>query len=401
MISAGLNALAGKRVLLLQGPVGPFFKRFARLLHQQGAQVFKVNFHLGDWLYYPTGAVFYRGTEEVWPQWLRERLLEWRIDVAFLFGDMRPVHQAAHQVVTDLGIDLGVFEEGYLRPDHVTLERHGVNANSVWAGKFPAEPGADSTSVSTVALGSTYWHMVRYGFVYFTAGAASRVFFPHYQHHRPLSFLEALPWLRSVWRKYKYRWLERRVQGRLTQKNTRPYFLVPLQVFNDFQVTHHYGKGDVCAFLEDVVASFAEHAPKDALLVIKHHPMDRGYCDYTRLVKRLVKDFGLQDRIFYIHDQHLPTLLDHARGVVVINSTVGLQAIRHGVPTCACGKAMYDLPGLTYQGELNDFWREAQSAAPDAALSQRYVRNLIAHTQINGSFYKAIRHPKARAGLMW
>ena len=53
------------------------------------------------------------------------------IDLVFLFGDCRPIHRAAHDVATAMGIDVGVFEEGYLRPDFITLERHGVNGNSL------------------------------------------------------------------------------------------------------------------------------------------------------------------------------------------------------------------------------------------------------------------------------
>ena len=52
MLDRGLDQFKGKRVLLLQGPVGPFFTRWAEDLRQAGAQVFKVNFNAGDWFYY-------------------------------------------------------------------------------------------------------------------------------------------------------------------------------------------------------------------------------------------------------------------------------------------------------------------------------------------------------------
>lgn len=62
MLSRGLEQFKDKRVLLLQGPVGPFFKRLAADLRGAGAQVHKVNFNAGDWLFYPRGAIAYRGT---------------------------------------------------------------------------------------------------------------------------------------------------------------------------------------------------------------------------------------------------------------------------------------------------------------------------------------------------
>jgi hypothetical protein len=127
--SDGWASYAGRRVLLLQGPVGPFFKRLARDLRRAGALVWKVNFHAGDQVFYP-GGVTWRGPMAQWPAWLEARLAAWRIDCVLLFGDCRPVHQAARTVCQRRGVPVGVFEEGYLRPDHVTFEWGGVNANS-------------------------------------------------------------------------------------------------------------------------------------------------------------------------------------------------------------------------------------------------------------------------------
>jgi capsular polysaccharide export protein len=175
---------------------------------------------------------------------------------------------------------------------------------------------------------------------------------------------------------------------------------VPLQVHNDAQVHVHSRFHSVDAFISHVVFSFAAHAPADTTLVIKHHPMDRGYHDYTRLIKRLARSHGIEERILYIHDQHTPTLLDHARGVVVINSTVGLSALHHGRPVKVCGDAIYDMEGLTYQGELDHFWTQAGENPINRELFERFQSYLIEHTQLNGSFYKRLDVPWARAGVV-
>lgn len=62
MLAGGLNQFCGKRVLMLQGPLGPFFGNLMTDLQAIGAQVFKVNFNAGDWLYSPSG-LNYRGNE--------------------------------------------------------------------------------------------------------------------------------------------------------------------------------------------------------------------------------------------------------------------------------------------------------------------------------------------------
>jgi len=401
MIYEGLQAFTGKRVLLLQGPVGPFFARFAADLRAAGAQVFKVNFNAGDWLFYRCDAMNYRGTMEAWPAWLEERLRTLRIDTVFLFGDCRPVHRAAHAVASALGLEIGVFEEGYVRPDYITLERSGVNGYS----GLPRVPEAYREDrplpQSTHPVGNAYWSMVRCGFWYFTAGALGKPFFPHYAHHRPLALSEALPWVRSVWRKQWYRWKERGAQARLTGALAGRFFLVPLQVFNDAQVRVHAQIEGVDRFIETVLHSFARHAPADTLLVFKHHPMDRGYRSYSRLIRRLARAAGIEHRVLYIHDQHLPSLLDHARGVVVVNSTVGLSALHHGAPTKVCGRALYDMPGLTFQGPLEAFWTAARRAKPDAGLYRRFRNHLVARTQVNGSFYRPCAGVPNATGVAW
>ena len=121
---------AGKRVLFLQGPVGPFFWNLAKDLRHHGADVFKFNFNAGDWLFFPRSAQAFKGKFSEWPAVLEAFIAQQRIDVILLFGDCRPIHTCVRGIAQELGCALGVFEEGYLRPNHVTFEPVGVNGNS-------------------------------------------------------------------------------------------------------------------------------------------------------------------------------------------------------------------------------------------------------------------------------
>ncbi len=401
MLDRGLAQFNGKRILLLQGPVGPFFWRLAKDLRQAGGEVHKVNFNAGDWFFYPSGAFNYRGTMAEWPAWFETLIGDLGIDIVLLFGDCRPIHQAAHAIALRYGLEIGVFEEGYIRPDYITLEPFGVNGYS----RLPrsAEHYQDDPPARLVkrTVGNTYWFMVWYSFWYFAMGALGKPWFRHYRHHRPLTLWEGLPWLRSVWRKQWYFITERGIQKRLVAEWNQRYFLIPLQVYNDSQITVHTDMAGIGHFIEAALHSFAQHAPADTLLVFKHHPMDRGYSNYAKLIRRLARDNDIADRVLYIHDQHLPTLLDHARGVLVINSTVGLSALIHGTPTKVCGKALYDFPGLTYQGELDRYWDEAPNTVPDQRLLNRFLQHLVARTQLNGSFYRRLKLEGSHAGLVW
>jgi capsular polysaccharide export protein len=163
---------------------------------------------------------------------------------------------------------------------------------------------------------------------------------------------------------------------------------VPLQISGDSQVMQHSKYVSVADFVCRVVESFAAHAPRNTTLVVKHHPLDRGYHDYSALAADLAEKYGLQDRLICIHDQHLPTLFDHMLGAVVINSTVGFSALSHGAPVKTCGLAIYDIQGLTFQKSLDEFWSEAQNCRPDPELFARFRAYVIDQTQIAGSFYK-------------
>lgn len=400
MLERGLEQFAGKRVLLLQGPVGSFFTRFSKALRNTGAEVLKINFNGGDWLFFPRGATNYRGTMAEWPAWFRGFVISRQIDVVFLFGDCRPIHRAAHTIATEFGLEIGVFEEGYIRPNYITLERYGVNGHS----RLPREAASYRQPLPAVPdeveLGRTYWPMVWCGFRYFLAGALGKLFFPHYRHHRPLSLMEAWPWARSVWRKQWYRIVESGITSSLTQQYSGRFYLVSLQVFNDAQVTEHSDFSSVEQFIIHVLQSFAQHAPRETILVFKHHPMDRGYKDYGTLIRRESNAAGCGGRVWYIHDQHLPILLVAARGVVVINSTVGLSALSHGTPTKVCSRAIYDIPDLTYQGSLDEFWG-VDDSAPDMTIYHNFHQHVVTRTQLNGSFYKPLAGSNTVAGLIW
>jgi capsular polysaccharide export protein len=180
---------------------------------------------------------------------------------------------------------------------------------------------------------------------------------------------------------------ERGIHVELVSTLSGKYFLVPLQVHNDAQLFYHSQYNSIEQFIREVINSFATCAPLDTYLVIKHHPMDRGYRDYSNMLQSLADSYKVNGRLYYIHDRHLPTLLKHAKGVVLINSTVGLSALYHDVPLKVCGRAVYDMAGLTFTGTLNDFWQQAQSSRSDRKLFKHFYSYLIHQTQLNCSFY--------------
>jgi hypothetical protein len=73
------------------------------------------------------------------------------------------------------------------------------------------------------------------------------------------------------------------------------------------------------------------------------------------------------------------------RAVVTVNSTVGGLALARGLPVIALGRAVYDIPGLTHQGEFAEFWNAPKP--PEADLFDAFRRVVAARCLIPGSFF--------------
>ncbi len=390
-----------RRVLLLQGPIGPFFRRFADDLEDRGVAVTKVNFSPGD-------AAFYRGRDVIafkqpmarWPEFLRDLLAERRIEAVFLFGDCRPHHRRAVEICNERGIPVWVFEEGYLRPDYVTMERGGVNGNS----SLPKDPdfyrraAADLPELSPPApVGATFAVSALYAAVYSWSLTLFGWRYPHYRHHRNYNALrQGYYWGRGLGRKWRFRLRERGLLDGFRGERSGRYFFVPLQVHCDAQL-YHSRFSSMEEFMEEIVATFAANAPADCQLVLKHHPADRPYREYGRFLRDLAARHGIAERLVYVHDLHLPTLLKNARGTVTMNSTVGLSSLYHKTPVKVLGNAVYDLPGLTCQRSLADFFRDPGEF--DESLYHAFCRWLLESNQVNGSIYKRLPGTGTRTGL--
>ena len=399
-----LHAFKNKRVLLLQGPVGPFFKRFAQDLQLLNSRIFKINFNGGDEFFYPDGERFVAKMVDL-EAFIYKYIQKHRIDIIVMFGDCRTIHIEAKKAAQRQNIEVFVFEEGSLRPNHITLESQGVNGYSPLPkdarNYLLSHLQQDIAQPTITDVGKTFWHAAAWAALYYIAASLRRYRYPNYIHHRPLTIKEGLPWLRGTVRKWLFKAKEHGIETTLTQQRSNQYFLVPLQVHNDFQITQHSRFNSIEHFIETTLTSFAQYAPTDTWLIFKQHPFDRGYNDYSQYIRNLGSSLGISSRVIYIHDQYLPALIEHARGVIVINSTVGLSAVSQLRPVKVCGEAIYNIPYITAQVSLDEFWSQANQLQPDEAHVHQYIHYLSKHTQHNGSFYRKIKNCQHSTGVLW
>lgn len=345
--------LAGKKYLLLQGPMGPFFNDVANWLETLEREAVNVVFNGGDRFYCRNRPYLtFTQTPKEFPGWLKETWKDYPFDTILCFGDCRPLHQAARAWAKAKGIRFLAFEEGYLRPHFITVEEGGVNAYSPlprdpdFYRHLPDMPPAEVQPLKPSA-GRRYIHATWY----YLVGWRYRHEFARYRHHKSFSpWYEAQCWVRAWWRKQWYGFKQRNVLETLQTTLDQRYYLAILQVYNDSQIRNHSPYADVRDYINDVIFSFSRKAPLSHVLVIKHHPMDRGHRLYGPLIKQLSKKYGVTSRVVYVHDLPMPELLTHAKAVVTINSTAGISALVHNKPLKVMGRALYDIKGLTYQG---------------------------------------------------
>lgn len=379
-----------RRFLFLQGPCSPFFSTLGQALRNAGHEVQRVNFNAGDsWQWNNGNAFYYRKSVDKLEAWYAHLLdREAHTDIV-LFGDHRPVHRPAVLLAQRRGIRVHVFEEGYFRPYWVTLELNGVNAHSqlprdpAWYRRIgPRIPDYDNGMSFPPAFSSRVWHDV----VYHVAGIRNPITYPGYRTHSPvLAHTEYASYLRRGLTLANVKRQNLAAIQSLIYART-PFWLVPLQLGSDAQIRHHSPFNSMRHMLEVTMDSFARMCRPDAVLVIKNHPLDTGQDEHARVITQIRDRIGLKkERVLYLETGPLPALLNHARGVVTVNSTVGGSALVHGRPLIALGNAIYDMPGLTYQGSLDTFWRYTKQ--PDQRLFKWFRNTAIHCTQINGGLY--------------
>ncbi len=393
-----------KSCLFLQGPHGPFFRELGRELAARGNKVLRVNFNGGDWLnWHGSDAISFLGKQTEWQAYVEHLYHKYQITDLFLYGDCRSLHQIAILQAKQMGIEIHVFEEGYIRPSWITYERNGVNGNSDLmtdpellfeaSGSLPEDSFEDTEKIGP----STRW-ILRYCVHYYFFKALLHYKYRNYIIHRPYRpYQELLGTLGSLLRSplSLYRTFRRRKNLFSTGHS---FNLVCLQLDSDAQMRVHSDYLSMANFINEVLRSFAKHAPKNRFLVFKRHPHDSGLIPYETIVRLEAYSLGIRERIRFLYTGSLPELIKSSEGVVLLNSTVGTSSLHHGKPTIVMGRAIYDHPGLTWQGGLDRFWVEA--APPINEMYKVFRQTLFHKALVRGGFYSPLGRKLALHGVI-
>lgn len=392
-----------RKILIVQGDWETGMSRLALDLADAGHAVGKVVFCAPDLVYRLKGIATHTFRDEIgaFDVWLRELVAAEGYDGFFLYNHYRPYNQIAWNVAHELDLSCHVFELGLIRPncvmvfsrDRMPIEAVPAEWRQLLAGaprpvtlETPPELCQVSTPVKMAAFCAN-----------FLLSRFTAPLFPNFVDQRSM----------ELWHHFKHgmihlwRYIERsrdsEYDALFSGELAGRYYAVPLQVHSDTQIHRCSDFKSIEQFIKLVVRSFENHAPADAMLVFKVHPMDRGYKDYTDLIAGLNSRLG--GRLLYVDRVHLPTLLEYARGVVNINSSVGISALVHHKPVIALGRAVYDLPELTFQGELDDFWTQAQPPRPQRV--KDFLNLLLAMNQGRGTLSQRCFDVPNRCRIRW
>jgi capsular polysaccharide export protein len=384
----------GPRIVMLQGPVGSFFRRAQDHLTASGFDVWRICFNAGDRMCSRGDKLMnFSGSPESWRSWFTGIINENGFDAVVLFGSERIIHRVAIECAEQCGIPVLCLEEGYIRPGYVTMEIGGNNWRSPLAGQLPPAEFSSPRSAGPKALPSpgSFSAMAWGAFQYFTVRAListpgeRRLF--HKQKRTLVS--EGFYWVKNYYRKFAHVGRNYRISERLLEHHDKRFFIVPLQVHDDTQLGRAANSWNNQKLILKTIVSFARNAPADHQLVFKIHPMERGHTRDWNFIRQVSMLNDVKDRVHVLDGGSLSLLTRHSAGMITINSTSGLSALHHGVPLAVMGQALYrhkDLAFCVEKGmDLDKFWTDGFVATE--TVRHRYLSWIHHECLAGGDFY--------------
>lgn len=387
--------LSAKRILLVSAPFGPFAHVFADELRRRGATVTRMLFSAGDALWWGSRrhARAFKGSAEAWAEAVVEETAGFT-DI-LVFGESNPYNSAVLSRISEIRGRVWVLENGYFRPNWITLERNGVNGNSSLPRSRAPYESARATVEEAAPVGLILpFHVLNISF-HHLAHIPGKWFFPNFRFPYANSFSDqgwSHAW--SFVQKKILRINRNRFRPELEQ---RPYFLACLQRDGDHQLVAYSEFKTNEQFLEYVIGSFARHGPRNTYLLVKNHPLDSGLGHLRRVTADIAQRHEVGSRVVFIDDANFNSLSRTSLGVVVNNSTAGLTALGQSIPVKVLGQSIFNIDGLADQKPLDAFWQTP--VPPDLALFEQFRAYVIAHTQVAGSFH-APRHIRPTASRL-
>jgi capsular polysaccharide export protein len=259
-------------------------------------------------------------------EWFKQRFAEEQTDVCLVFSDVRPFSLAAQTAARELGVVCLFFERGAFRFSTASLSTQGLNSRFSLREAEGSISG-DSALTMDVLRRRAPEPWLRLRFAWFMArnylACAWQADRSRIQHKRyaigPYLRLAVAQW----WTAHHDVSADTRDLALLPG---RPVVVVPLQLETDSQLVLHSpfrGNQEFIGFVSERVRTVCPTAE----LVFKRHPMDT--CRYR------LPHGG------HWYAGNIARLYDRAPVVVCVNSTVGFDALIHGMRVICFAPSFY------------------------------------------------------------
>jgi len=169
-----------------------------------------------------------------------------------------------------------------------------------------------------------------------------------------------------------------------------PFLFVPLQVPKDTQLRLFGGEFKSVDVFVSSLASAASSLPDGWHLRLKEHPSTQVS------VVEAIRAAGTS-RIWLDNDTDTFVQVAASRGVVTVNSSVGMQAFYFDKPVVVCGQTFWAIPGLATPapdlGSLKDVLAEAETLGFDADARDAFM------TYLSSVYFPAIDGADSAANI--
>lgn len=332
---------ADKKILLLQGPVGPFFAYLQEAFEAKGFGVKRILLNKADSLF-SLGKSSYRfsGGIESWDLWFGVELKKNKPDVIVLFGSTRPAHMIATKIAHKLGIEVISLEEGYLRAGYITCEPEGNNQYSTLRNW---KPGNTQTLIrAPLNITSSFSVMCFWGAVYYLYREITQSEVEKTLNHRATQgvITESSKWFLHISRMCWSKIFEKSSVSQLYNLHSGGYILIPLQTPSDAQLSVASRGWSNEKLVKESLKALLDCGAKE-ILVFKTHPLDENAHKLRGFIYKEAKACGLSHKVKVFRSGKLGKLTQKSSGMIVINSTSAFSALNYHVPVLVLGDAIF------------------------------------------------------------
>lgn len=305
---------------------------------------------------------------------LREYIKNKKINLVLMLNDLRWQHALSIEICKELDIKYIVFEQGYFRPNTITMDFKGVNANSSLCNINLKDIKYTKKEIRSYRLifYKKYQTILKFSLFIFLNKIGKLCNLNVECQNKQYSFVS-----------YFKNFISKNfIRNKKDDYNLPDKFIyVPLQVNTDTQILIHSDFCDMQEFIDVVENSFYSFNKKnDIKLVFNIHPMEKGTHKYKFDDKTIISN--------------APTriLIQKSLFVITINSTVGLESLIEHKNLIVLGNAFYKLKEICICSDKLNLKNDIKKLiCKDAHINFKLVDSFLDYIKyeylVNGNFY--------------